>query len=183
MKLREIYIGFTKKDGKERCLARIYRYVDSDLGLVTFTQYKDLETQEFFDHNEVDSESLIPFTKIFKQYENKKRMRKRKIKSVYKVDRDTLIPIKVVFYGDIFKINPDPKIKTVIPDLTFDSIEKDLLLKKDEENSFIALKDETSYIEGLNTSNDILLNNIRPVVLKESELSKRKLLEKAYKQD
>ncbi len=95
MKLDNVFIGFTK-DGKERILVK--KYDEFTYGC-SIPYYKDLKTRKKFSVNEVDENTLKPFSKIIKTKE--KASRKKIIKS-YELDRSELIDIYKLVYTNIY---------------------------------------------------------------------------------
>lgn len=96
MKLKNVYIGYTK-DGKERLLYKYYaNYCDIDCSI-----YTDLRTKERFNSLDVLSDTLVPF----KEMSNSKYAFKRKVKSIYKNNKKLLYHVDNLFLGDICKVD------------------------------------------------------------------------------
>lgn len=96
MKLENVFAGCTK-DGKERVFQKRYCEYDG----CSYTGYIDLKTNEVFTSMDIDTESLVPYTKIFTE---KKYAFKRKVIKTYKSNVDLLYHVDNLFLGNLYTV-------------------------------------------------------------------------------
>ena len=186
MKLSNVFVGMVKDKNtgeiKEKLLYKRVGYYDIDRA---YTEFIDLDTFETFDSTEIDLESLIPFSKLYEF--NKKRMRRKKVKRIYHVDRDKIYNLKDLVYGDIYSISK-AKIKnfdflTTTFEVSGDLLEKDALLLRVNgfESRYVNFKAntniDTDYLKDEN--NVALVDNVRPLKT-EGNVTKRLIIEQDY---
>ena len=174
MNLNSIYYGFTK-DGKDRVLME---KINNNLlfGNENYVVYQDLESKEIFKAQEVEEVSLQPIYNLMsKRMLDKKRISKRKVIKIYRSDRDSLINVQKLFYGNIVSKN-DTDIKVIDRDILF------------VDSTGYGICDEVStserFVKCEYAKDGVAVQDSRPVNLSSSKslvLTKRKVLEKDYK--
>lgn len=110
MKLENVFAGCTK-DGKERVFQKRYCEYDG----FSYTGYIDLKTNEVFTSIDIDTESLVPYTKIFTE---KKYAFKRKIIKTFRSDVKLMYHVDNLFLGNLYRVDWIPNSFT--PNLPMD---------------------------------------------------------------
>lgn len=122
MNTDDVYTGFAKDDCIERLFCKVKR------GKRDFDIYMDLETEELYSETAIDVDSLKPFINIKKV---KKKLNRRKIIRIYKLDRETVFKVSSLCLGNIYKLVLDADRKFLIfRNVRPECVEKDCLFEE-----------------------------------------------------